>query len=61
MQHQPTITGAGLHLEEGICINGRCVWGMHVGFITRVDRDTFTIGWRDGETTMLRPDDEEEA
>lgn len=63
MQHQPTsqITerSAGLHLEEGICINGRCVWGMHVGFITRVDRDTYTIGWRDGETTLLRPDDEE--
>lgn len=57
----PQPVNADLHLDEGICINGRCVWGFEVGFITRVDRDTFTIGWRDGETTLLRPDDEEEA
>ncbi|HMI55180.1 MAG TPA: hypothetical protein VK494_03235 [Gemmatimonadaceae bacterium] len=57
----PQPVNADLTLEDGICINGRCVWGFEVGYITRADRETFTIGWRDGETTLLRPDDEEEV
>jgi hypothetical protein len=48
-----------LILEDGISMCGRCVWGFHVGYITDVTRDTFTISWRDGTTTHLRPDDEE--
>lgn len=55
----PQPVNAHLTLEDGISISGRCVWGFAVGYITKVTRDTFTIGWRDGETTHLRPDDEE--
>ena len=49
-----------LILEDGISMCGRCVWGFHVGYITDVTRETFTISWRDGTTTHLRPDEEEE-
>jgi hypothetical protein len=48
-----------LVLEDGISMCGRCVWGFEVGWIVAVTRDTFTISWRDGRTTHLRPDDED--
>jgi hypothetical protein len=48
-----------LVLEDGVSMCGRCVWGSRVGYITKVTRDTYTISWRDGTTTHLRPDDEE--
>jgi hypothetical protein len=51
-----------IHLEDGLSLCGRCVCGLEVGYIIRVDRETYTISWRDGETTQLRPDiDEAEA
>lgn len=41
---------------------GRVTWGMNVGFILEVKRDTYRVRWLDGaETTHLRPDDVDEA
>jgi hypothetical protein len=48
-----------IELEEGLVLCGRCVCGLEVGYIIRVDRETYTISWRDGETTQLRPDFED--
>lgn len=47
-------------LEDGLSLCGRCVCGMQVGYIIQVDRRTYTIRWRDGDTTQLRPDAEDE-
>ena len=50
-------------LEDGLVSCGRCILGLEVGHIIKVTPRTYTIKWRDGETTQLRPDldDEEEA
>jgi hypothetical protein len=50
-----------IELEEGLSLCGRCTCGNWVGWITRVDHRTYTIGWMGGEyTTQLRPDLEDE-
>jgi len=50
-----------IELEDGLSYCGRCVWGMNVGYIIDITRDTYRIRWLDGEvTTHLRPDEDEE-
>jgi hypothetical protein len=51
-----------IKLEDGLCLSGRCVWAMNVGWITHVGRRTYRVKWLGGEeTTQLRPDlDDEE-
>jgi hypothetical protein len=56
-----TPINADFTLEDGLTSCGRCVWGYSVGFITKIERETFCIGWIDGTTTThLRPDAEED-
>lgn len=40
---------------------GRVTWGLNVGWIIDITRDTYRVRWHDGaETTHYRPDDDEE-
>ncbi len=45
-----------IKLEDGLSLCGRCVWGYEVGHIIDITSRTYTIRWRDGDTTLLRPD-----
>lgn len=45
-----------IKLEDGLSLCGRCVCGNEVGYIVEVTSTTYTIRWRDGDTTQLRPD-----
>ena len=48
-------------LEDGLTYNGRCVWGMSVGYIIDINSRTYRIRWLDrSETEQLRPDLEDE-
>ena len=49
-----------IELEDGLTLCGRCIWVSRVGYIVKVERRTYTIQWRDGYTTQLRPDLEDE-
>ena len=49
-----------IKLEDGMSLCGRCVWGTNVGYIMKIERDTYTVRWLDGEiTTQLRPDEDD--
>lgn len=49
-----------IHLEEGLSLCGRCIWGLQVGYITKITSETYRVRWIDGnETEQLRPDEEE--
>ena len=49
-------------LEDGLSLCGRCVLGLNVGYILKVDQRTYTIRWLDGQvTTQIRPDIEDEG
>jgi hypothetical protein len=51
-----------IKLEDGLTLSGRCILGMQVGYICKIEQRTYTIRWIDGEfTTQLRPDYEEEV
>lgn len=46
-----------IQFDEGLTLCGRVVWGLNVGYIIRIDRETYRVRWIDGaETTMARPD-----
>ena len=40
---------------------GRVTWGLNVGHIIEINRDTYRVRWLDGETTThYRPDEADE-
>jgi hypothetical protein len=48
-------------LDEGLVLSGRATCGMNAGYISKIERRTYTIRWLDGEfTTQLRPDLEDD-
>ena len=49
-----------INLEDGLASCGRCTCGTKVGYIIHVGQKTYTIRWRDGDTTQLRPDLDED-
>ena len=50
-----------IKLDDGLSLCGRCIWGTKVGYITKVQRRTYSLRGLDGEiTTQLRPDWDEE-
>lgn len=50
-----------IQFDEGLTLCGRVTWGLNVGYIIRIDRETYRIRWLDGEeTTQARPDLDDE-
>jgi hypothetical protein len=50
-----------IQFDEGLTLCGRVVWGLNVGYIIRIDRETYRVRWLDGEeTTQARPDLDDE-